>query len=114
MPHYADVERERERYSGRDVVVIGKRNSAFELADGLEPWARRITLISPRPIDTTVVALSTVRVRYMQPLEHAQIGGGTLALDAAIDSDRAGRGAVPRPRERHDPARARSRSTPTS
>ncbi|MBA2616441.1 MAG: NAD(P)-binding domain-containing protein, partial [Actinobacteria bacterium] len=85
VPHYADVDRAKERYAKLDVVVIGKRNSAFELADGLEPWARRIVLISPRPVDTSVVSLSTVRVRYMQPLEHHQIGGGTLALDAAIE-----------------------------
>ena len=85
VPHYADAERERERYAGRDVAVIGKRNSAFEIADGLEPWARRIVLLSPRSVDTTVVSLSTVRVRYMQPLEHHQIGGGTFSLDASIE-----------------------------
>ena len=85
VPHYAEAERERERYRGRDVVVVGKRNSAFELADGLEPWARRLVLLSPRPVDTSVVALSTVRVRYMQPLEHHQLGGGTFALDASIE-----------------------------
>jgi thioredoxin reductase len=83
VPHYAETRR-REDYEGKDVVVIGKRNSAFEIADGLEPWARRIVLLSPRPVDTSVVALATVRVRYMQPLEHHQIGGGTFALDAAI------------------------------
>jgi thioredoxin reductase len=85
VPHYAEAPRDKRAYEGQDVVVIGKRNSAFELADGLEPWARRIVLVSPRPVETSVVALSTVRVRYMQPLEHHQIGGGTFALDAAID-----------------------------
>jgi thioredoxin reductase len=85
VPHYADVERDPSAYDGKDVVVIGKRNSAFELADGLEPWARQLVLLSPRPVNTSVVALSTVRVRYMQPLEHHQVGGGTFALDAAID-----------------------------
>ncbi len=83
--HYAEAERDPARYEGKDVVVIGKRNSAFELADGLEPWARRIVLVSPRPVDTSVVALSSVRVRYMQPLEHHQVGGGTLVLDAAVE-----------------------------
>jgi hypothetical protein len=67
------------------VLVIGKRNSAFEIADGLEPWARTIVLVSPRPVETAVVALSTVRVRYMQPLEHHQIGGGTFVIDAAVE-----------------------------
>jgi thioredoxin reductase len=85
VPHYADAERERARYANRDVVVIGKRNSAFEVADGLEPWARRLILLSPRPTDTSVIALSSVRVRYMQPLEHHQVGGGTWALDASIE-----------------------------
>jgi hypothetical protein len=66
--------------------VIGKRNSAFELADGLAPWARRIVLVSPRPVNTSVLALSSVRVRYMQPLEMHQYGGrsGIFALDAAV------------------------------
>jgi thioredoxin reductase len=84
VPHYVDAGR-REEYESKDVVVIGKRNSAFEIADGLEPWARKIVLLSPRPVDTAVIALSSVRVRYMQPLEHYQIGGGTFALDAAIE-----------------------------
>jgi hypothetical protein len=67
------------------VIVIGKRNSGFEIADGLLPWARRVMLVSPRPVQTSVLALSSVRVRYMQPLEDAGLGGGTLALDAAIE-----------------------------
>jgi hypothetical protein len=32
-----------------------------------------------------VLAASTVRVRYLQPLEDAALGGGTLALDAALE-----------------------------
>jgi thioredoxin reductase len=85
VPHYAEAERDRSSYAGKDLLVIGKRNSAFEIADGLEPWARRIVLLSPRPVNTSVVALSTVRVRYMQPLEHHQVGGGSFAVDAAIE-----------------------------
>jgi thioredoxin reductase len=84
VPHYVETRPPRE-YEGKRVVVVGKRNSAFEVADGLLPWARRVVLVSPRPVQTSVVALSTVRVRYMQPLEDAQLGGGTLALDAAIE-----------------------------
>jgi hypothetical protein len=67
------------------VFVIGKRNSGFELADGLLPWARQVILGSPRPVQTNVLALSSVRVRYLQPLEEAGLGGGTLVLDAAIE-----------------------------
>jgi thioredoxin reductase len=85
VPHYADAVRDRRAYAGKDVLIIGKRNSAFELADGIEPYARRIYLVSPRTVNTSVVALSTVRVRYMQPLERHQIGGGTFALDAAVN-----------------------------
>ena len=84
VPHYAES-RPAHEYEGKRVVVIGKRNSAFELADGLEPWARQIFLVSPRPVQTSVLALSTVRVRYMQPLEDHQLGGGTFALDAAVE-----------------------------
>src|SRR5581483_9825951 len=41
-----------ERYEGKSVFIVGKRNSGFELAQGLLPWARRIVLGSPRPVDT--------------------------------------------------------------
>ncbi len=67
------------------MIVIGKRNSGFEIADGLLPWARQVLLVSPRPTQTSVLALSSVRVRYLQPLEDHGLGGGTLALDAAIE-----------------------------
>jgi thioredoxin reductase len=84
VPHYAETQ-EPSSYQGKRVLVIGKRNSGFELADGLEPWARQIVLVSPRPVQSRVVALATVRVRYFEPLEDAAWGGGTLALDAAVE-----------------------------
>ncbi len=84
VPHYVET-LEPRAYEGRRVLVIGKRNSGFEIADGLLPWARQVVLVSPRPVQTSVIALSSVRVRYMQPLEDAGLGGGTLALDAAIE-----------------------------
>jgi thioredoxin reductase len=84
VPHYVDTGEPR-RYQGKRVLVIGKRNSGFEIADGLLPWARRVLLVSPRPVETAVLALASVRVRYMQPLEDHALGGGTLALDAAIE-----------------------------
>ena len=83
-PHYAESE-EPERYRGKDVVIIGKRNSGFEIATGLLPWARRLVLVSPRPVQTAVLAHATVRVRYLQPFEAAARGSGTFVLDAAID-----------------------------
>jgi thioredoxin reductase len=92
VPHYADT-RAADEYQGKSVLIIGKRNSGFELADGLEPWARQIFLVSPRPVQTRVLALSTVRVRYFEPLEDATWGGGTFALDAAVEGiERTGRG----------------------
>jgi thioredoxin reductase len=84
VPHYAEARSARE-YQGKRVFIIGKRNSGFELADGLLPWARQIYLGSPRPVDTSVIALSSVRVRYLQPFEDAGLGGGTFALDVALE-----------------------------
>ena len=84
VPHYAETGDPRA-YEGRTVLVIGKRNSGFEIADGLLPWARRILLVSPRPVKTEVLAAASVRVRYLQPLEDAALGGATLALDAALE-----------------------------
>jgi thioredoxin reductase len=84
VPHYADTS-DPASYQGKRVLVIGKRNSGFEIADGLLPWAQRVTLVSPRPAETSVIALSSVRVRYLQPLEDRALGGGTYVLDAAIE-----------------------------
>ncbi|HEX2506039.1 MAG TPA: NAD(P)-binding domain-containing protein [Gaiellaceae bacterium] len=85
VPHYAEARTDKESYRGRRVVVIGKRNSGFELADALIPWAAQVLLVSPRPVAADVIALSTVRVRYLQPYEDHSWGGGTLALNAAIE-----------------------------
>jgi thioredoxin reductase len=84
VPHYAETKAPPE-YRGRRVFVIGKRNSGFEIADGLLPWARQVVLGSPRPAQTAVIALSSVRVRYLQPYEDWGLGGGTFALDVAIE-----------------------------
>ena len=92
VPHYAETKAAKE-YRGKSVLIVGKRNSGFELADGLEPWARQIFLVSPRPVQTSVVALASVRVRYFEPYEDASWGGGTFALDAAVESiERTGQG----------------------
>jgi len=84
VPHYAETPEARE-FQGKSLLIIGKRNSGFELADGLEPWARQIFLVSPRPVQTATLAIATVRVRYFEPLEDAAWGGGTFALDAAVE-----------------------------
>jgi thioredoxin reductase len=86
VPHYVETEPP-EAYKGRSVFVIGKRNSGFELADGLLPWASRIILASPRPARISVMVHSTAatRARYIQPYEDHVLGGGHLVLDAAIE-----------------------------
>jgi thioredoxin reductase len=82
--HYVDTGRASE-YRGKRVVIIGKRNSGFELAYGLLPWAQQLVLVSPRPVDISVLAHSPLRVRYLQPYEEYVRGGsGTFVVDAAI------------------------------
>ncbi|MGH2403084.1 MAG: NAD(P)-binding domain-containing protein, partial [bacterium] len=48
VSHYVNTRPARE-YAGKRVFLIGKRNSGFEVADALLPWARQILLGSPRP-----------------------------------------------------------------
>jgi thioredoxin reductase len=83
--HYVDTA-EPERYAGRSVFIVGKRNSGFELAQGILPWARSIILGSPRPVQTEALARSALRVRYLHPYdEYARGGPGTYVLDVRIE-----------------------------
>jgi thioredoxin reductase len=86
IPHYVDIEPP-ESYADRRVFVIGKRNSGFEVADGLLPWARQIVLASPRPAKLSVVlaSVAAARARYLQPYEDHALGGGAFVIDAAIE-----------------------------
>jgi thioredoxin reductase len=86
VPHYVETDSP-EAYADRRVFVIGKRNSGFEIADGLLPWAREIILGSPRPAKLSIVVASVAaaRARYMQPYEDHALGGGTYVIDAAIE-----------------------------
>jgi thioredoxin reductase len=85
VPHYVDLASP-DQYSGKRVFIIGKRNSGFELADGLLPWASQIILASPRPVRLSVMVHSAAaaRARYIQPYEDHVLGGGNVVLDAAI------------------------------
>jgi len=84
-PHYVAAGPP-ERYRGKDVFIVGKRNSGFELAQGLLPWARRIVLGSPRPVDTAMLAFSPLSMRYLSPYtEHVRGGTGSYVVDAAIE-----------------------------
>ena len=85
VPHYAETG-DASDYANKRVIVIGKRNSAFEIAQGLLHWARRVTLVSPRPVDTSHLALSNVSARYLLPMEDSSVGGGTYIVDAAVES----------------------------
>ena len=94
VPHYADT-RSAETYAGKRVFIVGKQNSAFELATGLLPVARSIVLASPRPPTLSVNAhsLNGIRARYVQPWEDHVVGGGVTSLNAAIERvDRAADG----------------------
>jgi thioredoxin reductase len=84
--HYAAV-RPAESYAGHRVLILGKQNSGFELANGLLPWARDIVLVSPSPAKFSVQtrSLAGVRARYVQPYEDHVLGGGVAVLDAALD-----------------------------
>jgi thioredoxin reductase len=83
--HYVDA-LDPARYADRTVFIVGKRNSGFELAQGLLPWTRSIYLASPRPIQTDALALSPLRVRYLHPYdEYARGGPGTYVLDVSIE-----------------------------
>ena len=72
-------------YQGKRVVIIGKRNSGFEIANGLLPWAKELVLVSPRPVKIDVLPQSPLRLRYLQPYEEFVRGGaGTYVVDASI------------------------------
>jgi thioredoxin reductase len=84
-PHYVATDAP-ERYQDKSVFIVGKRNSGFELAQGLLPWARRIVLGSPRPVDTSMLAFSPLSIRYLSPYtEHIRGGSGSYVIDAAIE-----------------------------
>jgi thioredoxin reductase len=86
VPHYVET-RPAAEYAGKRVFIVGKRNSGFELADALLPWATQIVLGSPRPAQISVLTHSTAaaRARYLQPYEDHVLGGGNLVLDCAIE-----------------------------
>jgi len=86
VPHYVDM-KPPQAFEGKRVFVVGKRNSGFEVADGLLPWARQVILASPRPVRLSILVHSTAaaRARYLQPYEDHVLGGGTFVLDASIE-----------------------------
>ena len=92
--HYVDT-RPPAAYRDRRVVIIGKRNSGFELGNGLLPWARELVLVSPRPVQLEPLPYSPLRLRYLQPYEEYVRGGaGTTVVDAAIEGIERSSGAL--------------------
>ena len=89
VPHYAEM-KDAGAYAGKSVFIVGKKNSAFEIANGLLHWAQRIVLASPSPARTSVETRSLVgvRARYVQPVEDHALGGGVFVVNAMIDGVR--------------------------
>ncbi len=83
--HYANLQTP-SKYSGKRVFIIGKRNSGFEVANGLLTRASQLILASPSPLKVSldVAHPSSARVVYLQPYEDSVLGGGHLVLDATI------------------------------
>jgi thioredoxin reductase len=86
VPHYAQV-KPLDAYRDKRVFIVGKRNSGFELADGILPLARQIILASPSPARFAIHthSIAGVRARYIQPFEDHLLRGGVLVLDASIE-----------------------------
>ena len=92
--HYVHT-RPPDGYRDRRVVIIGKRNSGFEVGNGLLPWAKELVLVSPRPVKIDVLPQSPLRLRYLQPYEEYVRGGaGTYVVDAAITGIERANGAL--------------------
>jgi thioredoxin reductase len=94
VPHYVDSS-PAESYAGKRVFIVGKQNSAFEIATAFLPWAKQIVLGSPKPATLSVVehSLAGVRARYVQPYEDAMMHNGVFLLDVKIERiDRSGGG----------------------
>jgi len=86
VPHYVEAG-PAESYAGKRVFIVGKQNSAFEIATAFLPWARQMVLASPRPASLSVVehSLAGVRARYLQPYEDAMLHNGVFLLDTKIE-----------------------------
>lgn len=94
IPHYVEAG-PAESYAGKRVFIVGKQNSAFEIATAFLPWARQLVLGSPKPASLSVVehSLAGVRARYVQPYEDAMLHNGVFLLDVKIERiERSGEG----------------------
>lgn len=85
--HYVNVENRSGRYRDRRVVIVGKRNSAFEIGEGVvRQGVRELTLVSPRPPDLGRLARSPLRPWYLTPYdEHVRGAPGRYVLNASVE-----------------------------
>jgi thioredoxin reductase len=85
--HYVNVESVPHRYRDRRVVIVGKRNSAFEVGEAIvRRGLRELTLVSPRPPDLARLARSPLRPWYLTPYdEHVRGAPGRYVLDASVE-----------------------------
>jgi thioredoxin reductase len=86
--HYVHVEGSATRYRGQRVVIVGKRNSAFEVGESLvHRGVSELTLVSPRPPDLGRLARSPLRPWYLTPLdEHTRGAPGRYVLNGSVES----------------------------
>ena len=88
VSHYDDLkDRAPESFEGKKIFIIGKRNSAFEIADSLLPWAAQLILGSPHHVRPSIITgvPTPPRARYVEVLEDHLFGGGSFVVDCAID-----------------------------
>lgn len=85
--HYVNVENVVGRYRDRRVVIVGKRNSAFEVGEAVvRQGVRELTLVSPRPPDLGRLARSPLRPWYLTPYdEHVRGAPGRYVLNASVE-----------------------------
>ena len=85
--HYVHAGDDADRYRDRRVVIVGKRNSAFEVGEGLlRLGLRELTLVSPRSADLGRLARSPLRPWYLTPYdEHVRGAPGRFVLDASVE-----------------------------
>lgn len=85
--HYVEVEHRPGRYRDRRVLVVGKRNSAFEIGEALvRQDVRELTLVSPRPPELSRLARSPLRPWYLTAYdEHVRGAPGRYVLDASVE-----------------------------
>ena len=85
--HYVNVDSTPDRYRDRRVVIVGKRNSAFEVGEAISRHGlRELTLVSPRPPDLGRLARSPLRPWYLTPYdEHVRGAPGRYVLNASVE-----------------------------